>query len=186
MIGIKCFDRTQQAEVAFFNEILKRQTTIGKSLGEIHHQAQVGTDHVIASLRAVLVHDLPTELALLLRSEQLGFIDLAQIKLKLAFDRCFSHPRFFPSLIQRYHPERMMRRIRPGASSSNVGLNEGCLKNAGQKGEVEKRKSGKAGKRKIMKTGNIRNEPRPLGSGIERSEYPTPSRLCLVAEKHFE
>ena len=75
---VESFDRAQQAEVAFFDQVLQAQPFAGVAAGDIHHQPQIGAHHAIAGLD-VAVADGNGQLVLLSGIEQRGFVDLAEI-----------------------------------------------------------------------------------------------------------
>ena len=76
---IEAFHGTQQAEVAFFDQILQPQPFAGVAAGDIHHQPQVGAHHAIAGFHVALA-DGDGQLLLLGGVEQGGFVDFAQIR----------------------------------------------------------------------------------------------------------
>ena len=51
-VGVEPLDRAEQAEVAFFDQVLQGQALAGVAAGDVDHQPQVGPDHPVAGLGA--------------------------------------------------------------------------------------------------------------------------------------
>ena len=47
---VEAFHGPQQAQVAFFDQVLQAQALAGVAAGDVHHQAQIGADHAVAGL----------------------------------------------------------------------------------------------------------------------------------------
>ncbi len=77
--GVEAFHGPQQAQVALFDEVLQAEALAGVAAGDVHHQPQVGADHLIARLD-VAASDRAGQLLLVGGREQGRFVDLAEIR----------------------------------------------------------------------------------------------------------
>ena len=55
-IGIEPFDRADQADVAFLDQILERQTPVHIVFGDVDDQPKIRADHPLAGLKIALLH----------------------------------------------------------------------------------------------------------------------------------
>ena len=84
--GVEAFDGTQQAEIAFLDEVLQAQPLAGVAAGDVDDQTQVGADHPIAGF-AVAVLDAVGEVLFFFGVEQRRFVDLAEVGFQRRLDR---------------------------------------------------------------------------------------------------
>ncbi len=77
---IEALDRFHQADVAFADQVEQRQADAFVVAGDLHDQAQVGLDHLLARLLVALL-DARGQFDFLLRREQFDLADFAQVKL---------------------------------------------------------------------------------------------------------
>ena len=77
---VEALDGLHQADVAFADQVQQRQADAFVVAGDLHHQAQVGLDHLLAGLLVALL-DAGGQLDFLLRRQQFDLADLAQVKL---------------------------------------------------------------------------------------------------------
>ena len=78
LLRIEAFHRLHQADVALGNQVEQRQAVGGIIVGDLHDQAQVGLDHLLAG-GLVAPLDAAGKLHLFLAREKRGLPDLAQI-----------------------------------------------------------------------------------------------------------
>ena len=69
----------QQAQVAFLDEVQKRQPAVQVAARNPHHEPEVGLDQLPLGIGVALLHP-PRELLLLLRGEQRHLGDVAEIE----------------------------------------------------------------------------------------------------------
>ena len=83
---VEALDGAQQAEVALLDQVLQAQALAGVAAGDVYHQPQVGADHAVAGGQ-VAVADADGEVAFVLRGQQRGLVDLAEVRLQRGLDR---------------------------------------------------------------------------------------------------
>ena len=80
---VEALDRLDQADVALADQIQQRQAEVLVVHRDLHHQAQVGRDHMIPG-RLVAAADALGQLDLLLNGQEGGLADFLQVKLEVA------------------------------------------------------------------------------------------------------
>ncbi len=80
LADLKALDSLDQAHVAFFDQVQKRQTTIHVALGDFNHQPQVRFNHPGPG-RLVPLADADRQLPLFLGGQKVAFLYLLQVKL---------------------------------------------------------------------------------------------------------
>ena len=75
---IEPFDRPQQSQVAFLDQVLQTESLAGVAAGYVDHQAQVGTDHPVPGIIVATLNPVG-QLLLLVGIEERSFIDLTEI-----------------------------------------------------------------------------------------------------------
>jgi hypothetical protein len=90
-MGIEPLDRAEQAEIAFFDQILKTEPFAGVAARDVDDEPEVGANHLIPG-RGVAVFDSVCELLLLVGGKQGRLIDLAEIGLQGRLDGLASEP----------------------------------------------------------------------------------------------
>ncbi len=91
VLGIKAFDRFEQADVALLNQIEQPHAPAGVVLGDVHHQTQVAANHALAGGHVLLMDDSPGEELLLVSGQKRGVIDLLQVELKRVLNTRAGH-----------------------------------------------------------------------------------------------
>ena len=84
--GIKPLDGPEQTEVAFLDQVLKRQSLADIASGDVDDQSKVGPHHPVAG-HLVAVGDAVGQLLLFIGGQQSHLVDLPEISLQGALDR---------------------------------------------------------------------------------------------------
>src|SRR5205807_8261655 len=92
--GVKTLDGLHQADVAFGNQVQKRQTEIRVVVRDLHHQTQIGPDHQGSRL-AVTLFDFRSQVDLLVGSQKRDLPDLPQVNLDSGIAVFSSHITLF-------------------------------------------------------------------------------------------
>jgi hypothetical protein len=82
VLGVEAFDRLQEADIAFFDQVQQRQASVHVVLGDVHHQPQVRLHHVLACGEVVVLDDAAGEGLFLIARKQWRFVDLPQVQLE--------------------------------------------------------------------------------------------------------
>src|ERR1700692_682590 len=91
---VETFHRLHQADVAFGNQVQKRQAEIRIVMRDLDHQAQIGPDHQGARF-AIALLDFRGQLDLLVRSQKRDLPDLTQVNLNSGIAIFSSHITLF-------------------------------------------------------------------------------------------
>ena len=91
---VETLHRLHQADVAFRNEVQKRQAKIRIVMRDLHDQTQIGPDHQGSRL-AIALLDFRRQVDLLLRSQKRDLPDLAQVNLDSGIAIFSSHITLF-------------------------------------------------------------------------------------------
>src|SRR5207249_4428256 len=78
---VEALDGPHQAEVPLLDQVLQAEPLAEITPRDVHHQPQVGLDHVLAC-RGITLRNSRGELALFLRREQRGVVDVVQVNLQ--------------------------------------------------------------------------------------------------------
>ena len=78
---VKTLDGPQEAEVSFFDQVLKRKSLADIAARDVHHQAQVRPHHPLAR-QLVAIGDAVGQLFLFVGRQQSHFVDLPEIGLQ--------------------------------------------------------------------------------------------------------
>ena len=81
---VEPFDRPDQADIAFFDEIANGQASPHVVLADRNNEPQIRPDHMILGLEVVVVDNPPAKGLFLSSSQQGNLIDIAKIDLKIA------------------------------------------------------------------------------------------------------
>ena len=79
-LGIELLQRVDQAEIALFDQVEQRHAAIQVVLGDVHHQAQVVLDHLLARREIPGAHQARRRQFVCRRQQRLG-ADLVQVEL---------------------------------------------------------------------------------------------------------
>ena len=84
--GVEALDGAEQAEVAFFDQVLQAEALAGVGAGDVDDEAEIGADHVIAG-HVVAGRNRLGEPLFLLRAEQRRAVDLGQVRVQRRLER---------------------------------------------------------------------------------------------------
>ena len=79
--GIEAFDRPEEAEIPLLDEIGQQQATVGIAAGDVDHEPEIGSNHMVAGERVTPTNTLG-EPFLVRRSEQGCLVDVPQVGLE--------------------------------------------------------------------------------------------------------
>ena len=74
--GIKALRRTDQTNIAFFDQVRQRHATVVVVLADGHHETKVGSNQPILGFMATIIDDGPSQLALFERRQKIGATNL--------------------------------------------------------------------------------------------------------------
>ncbi|MPN03676.1 hypothetical protein SDC9_150908 [bioreactor metagenome] len=90
-LGVELFQRMDETEVAFLDQVEKGNAAVQVVLGDIHHQAQVVLDHLLTGHEIATTHQTSFRQFLVRRQQRPGAdfveVDLGDILDQAAFDR---------------------------------------------------------------------------------------------------
>ena len=90
---IKSLRRTNQPNIALFDQVRQRHATVVVVLADRNHEAKVGSDQTVLGLMATIVDDGPSELSFLERCQKIGATNLLQVVLEFSMASGHAGPR---------------------------------------------------------------------------------------------